>query len=195
MKVVLPLYCFPPIEYLLFLNKAEKVVICTGEHFVKQTYRSRYEIATSNGKLRLSVPISGSKNHRSVYEMELDYRENWQTIHWKSLISAYRHSPFFEHYEGSLKKMIYSGETNLVTFNLAALKFLEKGFKTNFNFTIEKEFKAVYEGYSDLRNYDFSGEMLGETPAYTQPFSDKTGFIPNLSGLDLLFCKGPGSLG
>ena len=195
MKVVLPIFLFPPIEYILLLQSAEKVILCSGEYFQKQTFRNRYEIATSNGKLRLTVPVEGSKNHRKQSEMSIHYRENWPQIHLKTLVSAYKNSPYFEFYEPGLQNLLFSQEQNLVEFSLKALSFLEKGFKHPFSYEISPNYLANYGAdFTDLRNYAFDGSMQVQLPSYFQPFSDRLGFISNLSGLDLLFCEGPNAL-
>lgn len=195
MKVVLPLFLFPPIEYLQLLNSSEKVIICTGEYFQKQSFRNRYEIATSNGKHRLTVPVEGSKNHRNLSEMSIHYRENWPQIHLKTIASAYKNSPFFEYYEPELNKILLCKEPYLVQLSFSALSFLEKGFKTRFKFEINPNYVSNYGAeFTDLRKYAFDGSQTNTLPTYFQPFSDRIGFIPNLSGLDLLFCEGPNSL-
>lgn len=195
MKVVLPIFLFPPLEYLLLLKSAAQVNLCLGEYFQKQTFRNRYEIATANGKLRMTVPVEGSKNHRTMAEMGIHYRENWPQIHLKTISSAYKNSPFYDYYEVALQKILLSNEQNLVQLSLKSLHFLEKGFKTKFKFELQPIYNADYgPEWIDLRNYPFDGSAYPNQPSYFQPFSDRTGFIPNLSGLDLLFCEGPHAL-
>jgi hypothetical protein len=194
MKVILPIYLFPPIEYLQILQKADEVLICAGEYFKKQTYHNRFEIATANGKHRLTVPVEGSKNHRNLSTMQIHYKENWPQIHQKTIASAYKNSPYFDYFESDLKEILFSRYGTLIELSLCSLKFLEKGFKTKFHFTIQKDYIANYSAeWNDLRAYVFDG-TISPPPTYLQPFSDRTGFIPNLSGLDLLFCSGPNSL-
>jgi hypothetical protein len=195
MKVVLPIFLFPPLEYLHVLQSAKQVILCTGEFFQKQTFRNRYEIATANGKLRMTVPVEGSKNHRNMAEIGIHYRENWPQIHLKSIASAYKNSPFYDYYEIGLQKVLLSNQQNLVQLSLNSLAFLEKGLKTNFKFELQPIYQADYgPEWIDLRNYAFNGSAYPNQIPYLQPFSDRTGFIPNLSGLDLLFCEGPNSL-
>ena len=195
MKVVLPIFLFPPIEYLHLLKSAAQVKLCSGEYFQKQTFRNRYEIATANGKLRLTVPVEGSKNHRTMAEMGIHYRENWPQIHLKTIASAYKNSPFYDYYEMGIQKILLAQEQNLVQLSLNSLTFLEKGLKTTFKFELQPNYQADYgPEWIDLRNYAFDGSAYPNQKSYFQPFSDRTGFIPNLSGLDLLFCEGPNSL-
>jgi hypothetical protein len=195
MKVVLPIFLFPPLEYLHVLQSSKQVILCAGEFFQKQTFRNRYEISTANGKLRMTVPVEGSKNHRNMAEIGIHYRENWPQIHLKSIASAYKNSPFYDYYEIGLQKVLLSNEQNLVKLSLNSLAFLEKGLKTTFKFELHSKYQADYgPEWIDLRDYAFDGSAYPNQKPYFQPFSDRTGFIPNLSGLDLLFCEGPNSL-
>ncbi|MBK7667555.1 MAG: WbqC family protein [Sphingobacteriaceae bacterium] len=56
-SVLLPTAYLPPINYFSLLLKNETVFIEEHEHFVKQTYRNRSEILSSNGLLSLSIPL------------------------------------------------------------------------------------------------------------------------------------------
>lgn len=47
---------FGPVQWYQKLNRDECVVE-QHEHFVKQTYRNRCVIATTNGKQTLSIPV------------------------------------------------------------------------------------------------------------------------------------------
>lgn len=38
-----------------------------------------------------------------VRDMRIDYSKRWQHRHWVALVSAYRSSPFFDHYAGELE--------------------------------------------------------------------------------------------
>jgi len=194
MNLVLPSCSFPPIEYIGLASKAEHIVICKGEYFVKQTFRNRYAIATSNGLLRLTIPVSGSKNHKPMHEMEICYKENWPVTHWKSLISAYRNSPYFEYFEADLRKLIFEKESQIGEFNTKSVNFLLASFKAKPEIFETNDYVVKYDGFEDLRNYHFSGQRTNELKSYLQPFGEKNGFIANLSSLDLLFCQGPKGL-
>jgi hypothetical protein len=165
-----------------------------GEYFVKQTLRNRYEICTANGKQRLTIPIAGSKNHRSMDEITISYKENWPLIHWRTIESAYRNSPFFEYYENDFRLLLASKEERLAEFNKRSLSFLEKAFKAKCYYSETKVYVKEYPDSSDLRQPINWKSINKKEKPYLQPFSERNGFIPNLSALDYLFCVGPNGL-
>ncbi|MEG1635859.1 MAG: WbqC family protein, partial [Rikenellaceae bacterium] len=81
-------------------------ILCNGrctielnENYTKQTYRNRCTILSANGAINLTVPIvkiSGEK--MPIKEVKIDYATPWQKLHMRSIMSAYRNSPYFEHY-------------------------------------------------------------------------------------------------
>jgi len=94
----LPLYVFPPIEFVSAMINSEKPVVSIGERFEKQTFRSRFEIAGPNGRQMLSIPLDHKSTHASTSEVIIDQKNNWQVKHWRSIETAYRKAPFFEFY-------------------------------------------------------------------------------------------------
>ena len=56
-QVILSSHYFPCIAYFAHLVKYPDIIIDTGENFLKQSYRNRCIIYTSNGPLALSIPV------------------------------------------------------------------------------------------------------------------------------------------
>lgn len=194
MKTILPIFYLPPISWFAeFLDPDNDVLLEQYEHFPKQTYRSRCSIYGANGKLSLILPIHHN-GKRAMKDLEISYAEDWQKLHWKSIKIAYQSSPYFEYYEEKLKK-IYSSQTNsLVEFNLNALSVILDVLKEEKQFSLTQEYHAVPDG-QDLRGrFSAKKESDYTFPEYYQTFSDKLGFIADLSVLDLLCNLGPESL-
>ncbi|MFW5699856.1 MAG: WbqC family protein, partial [Bacteroidota bacterium] len=98
-KIILPTAYFGNIEYYSLIKQADNVLIEAHEHYIKQTYRNRCEIATANGPLALTVPVKFSNTKKTtIKDVRIDYDTNWQKIHFKAIESAYRKSPFYEHF-------------------------------------------------------------------------------------------------
>ncbi|MFT6138553.1 MAG: hypothetical protein ACJAUJ_001647, partial [Salibacteraceae bacterium] len=55
--VILPSSCFAPILQYALITDKDFHTIETKEHFVKQSYRSRFQILGANGLLNLVVPL------------------------------------------------------------------------------------------------------------------------------------------
>lgn len=194
-KILLPIFYFPPISWFAeFLEETHEVVLEQHEHFPKQTYRNRIEIYGANGKLPLSIPIRHN-GKRAMKDIEISDSENWRSLHWKSIKTAYQSSPYFEFYEQQLQAIFEVQETSLMKFNLEILATFLKIFKIEKKFQLSTEYYKTPEGIKDLRD-DFSAKKpsLKARQEYYQVFSEKYGFLNDLSVLDLLCNLGPESL-
>src|SRR5438552_842424 len=94
---------FPPIEYFQKIIFADKIQIEKHENFVKQTYRNRCHVLGTNGLQILSIPLVNTHEKILIGDKRISNREDWQKLHWRSITSAYRNSPFFIYYEDELK--------------------------------------------------------------------------------------------
>ncbi len=175
------------VAYYQTLLNAEHCMIDTGEHFVKSSPRNRCIIASPQGELRLSIPLEKGKNHkRNMFDTTICYEHNWQAIHWKSLCSCYRKSPYFEYYEDKLAPLIMTKEIFLVDFNLKLQNSILTWLKIDKQILISKEYQSTI-----LKTFDFRTQKLpANTLKYRQLFEDKIGFLPDVSVLDLLFNQG-----
>ncbi|MBP7173672.1 MAG: WbqC family protein [Cloacibacterium sp.] len=192
--VLLPIFYLPPISWFSIFNREENTVALEQyEHFPKQTYRNRTHIYGANGKLALIVPIHHN-GKRELKDIEISYAERWQQLHWKSIKIAYQSSPYFEFYEDRLFK-IYSEPTRfLMDFNLKSIQVIQEILKSEKNFALTSEYLKAPEA-KDYRNvFSAKKEHLGEQKVYYQTFSDKMGFIKDLSIIDLICNIGPESL-
>ena len=194
-SLLIEAHFLPSIEYFCALAPCEKVILEKHENYVKQTYRNRCYILTSQGMERLSVPLTAKHNKVPVAAVQIDYSYRWQTNFWRTLKSAYAKSPFFQHYADDLHNELFSGERFLFDFNQRLLSLCLKWLSSDL--TISES--AAYDeeasgGILDLRNAisvknDFSKRSFYRPHAYQQVFGSK--FVPNLSVVDLIFCTGP----
>ncbi|PCH69462.1 MAG: hypothetical protein COC01_01560 [Bacteroidetes bacterium] len=190
---LLPACYLPPIEYFAYLLKFDKVFFEYHEHFVKQTCRNRCSIYGANGKLNLVVPIQHTGERMKMKDVKISHTENWKKLHWKSLKAAYRSSPFFEFYEDNFQALYEQKFEFLVDLNEAVQNTVLKILGLEINTEKTTSYQKEHPETLDLRNC-FSKNMPPYTnhfPSYTQVFTDKYDFLPNLCIVDLLFNKGP----
>ncbi len=89
---------FAPIQWYQKLYRSEISLIEQHDHFVKQTYRNRCIIATTQGTQALTVPIERTDGEKcAMKDMRISDHGNWRHLHWNALLSAYGESPFFEY--------------------------------------------------------------------------------------------------
>ena len=194
MKVLLPLFYLPPISWFsVFLQHDAEVTLEQFENFPKQTYRNRTVIYGANGTLALIIPVLHN-GKKTISEIEVSQRENWQKLHWKSIKNAYQSSPYFEFYEDQLAQIFTFETQSLFQFNLNALQIIQKILKTEKAYSLNEEFTKT-PAEVDFRNkFSAKKESEFEMEEYYQTFSDKLGFEKDISILDLICNKGPESL-
>ena len=194
MKVLLPLFYLPPISWFsVFLQQDAEVTLEQFENFPKQTYRNRTVIYGANGRLALIIPILHN-GKKTINEIEVSQRENWQKLHWKSIKNAYQSSPYFEFYEDQLAQIFTFETQSLCQFNFNALQIIQKILKTEKAYSLNEEFTKT-PAEVDFRNkFSAKKESEFEMEEYYQTFSDKLGFEKDISILDLICNKGPESL-
>lgn len=194
MKILLPIFYLPPVSWFsVFLHHDSEVVFEQYENFPKQTYRNRANIYGANGKLSLIIPIHHN-GKRAMKDIEISYSENWQHLHWKSIKNAYQSSPYFEFYEDHLKQIFDSEEKSLIKFNLRALEIILKLLKTEKAYSLNDEYARNPAEINYREKFSAKQPSEFEMDEYYQTFSDKLGFLADLSILDLLCNKGPESL-
>ena len=190
--MIFPAFYFGPISYFAELIRAEKFWLEAYEHFPKQTYRNRCYIQGANGKLRLAIPTRHD-GARILKEILVSDDYNWQKEHFKSLVSAYKSSPYFEFYEDDLAAVFESKEKYLLDLNLKTIEFISSKLKLDLKLNLTENYETV-SGELDFRNrFNAKEEPKGEFPEYFQVFDEKFDFMPDLSILDLLFNQGPKS--
>jgi hypothetical protein len=121
---------FPPAEYFSLINSAVTVIIEQEENYIKQTYRNRCRILSSNGILILSVPVmKGSSIKTRVKDVTIDYSKRWQQVHLRALVSAYNRSPYFQFYFDDIEKIISGNYEFLTDLNMKLTELILKMLK------------------------------------------------------------------
>ena len=117
MKALLSSTYFGPIQWYQKLNRYDECLIERHESFIKQTYRNRMLIPTTNGPLSLTIPT----NHDislSMKDIRISDHATWRHVHWNALLSAYGESPFFEYYQDDIRPFYEKKYEFLFDFNM-----------------------------------------------------------------------------
>jgi hypothetical protein len=180
----------PPVSYIEECISSGKIILEMHEHYIKQSYRNRTNIYGANGLLPLIIPV----DHQNLFQVpikdvRISYVNPWQKIHWRSITSAYRNSPYFEFFEDEFINFYEKKYETLFEFNLLLLEKIFSLLKAN----VRVEFTSIYErqptASEDLRNH-FHPDKRKDIDPYRQVFSERMGFLNDLSFIDKLFNRG-----
>lgn len=195
MHVISSLLPFPPIAWWACTIDATTITLDMAEHYEKMSYRNKYRISGANNPIQLSIPlIKGRDQRSSMKDVQLFNEGRWQVQHWRTLVSVYKQTPYWEYYEQSLQALFDTTYNTLTDFNKAALNWTLTQLKLKTKIEETYSFMAHYPAeVADLRGMKPGKEQEanGKFPHYYQIFEDRIGFLPNLSILDLLFSEGP----
>ena len=198
MKLVSECHYFPSSIFYIALNGVSHIIFDQYDGFRKMSFRNRTLLAGSNGTIILSVPLEKGRNQKKpMKDIRISNRDKWQLKHWKTITSCYNRSPWFEFYSDELatlygRPFIFLLDWNLICFEWSIQKLglkLEPSLSTNYH----KSY--LPDEYTDWRDKVLPKNYLDFRPIrYRQVFEERTGFLPNLSILDLLFCEGKNAL-
>ncbi len=186
---ILPSSYLPAISYFTAIAAGD-CTIDIGEHYIKRSSRNRTRIMTAQGVMELSIPIKKANRPRSaMHSIEIDYSKRWQHQHWMAILSAYKSSPFFDHYAPYFEPL-YKREYRLLTeFNHELITLILKLLRLPLP-KISSDYITPNESDQDLRPKG-AIEQIPSAEPYMQVFFDRHPHEANLSILDLLFCEGP----
>ena len=174
------LHCIGNISYWHSILRQESDFIYTNHTFQKQSFLSQFEIMTSNGRLKLSIPTQKTSRKGLFDKVLIDYSSNWQIEMWRSIQNAYSKSPFFLYYGYKIEEIILKKHITLIDFNWQMFNVISSCIHSPHDMKLDQEEVAIYNQNS-LKNLS----------SYPQVFDDRWDFETNLSIIDLLFNLGP----
>jgi WbqC-like protein family len=162
--------------------EAGEIIIDAGEHYQKNSLRNRCYLASSQGKILLSVPLTKGKNQQMpIREVRIAYEFDWVKQHLRTIETNYKRAPYYPYYIHEIERILKSRHTWLIDLNWEIILFVCNAFKWSPAMAYSLEFNK--DKKKDTK--------LFHSIPYPQLFENKFPFIPDLSILDLLFCMGP----
>ena len=169
------------------------------ESYRKQTWRNRCCILAGDGVQMLQVPVVHA-GFMQISDIQVDWSTPWLVRSQRALDAAYYTSAYYEYYRDELFEIMDRRAALLWDWNLSLIRFLLD--KTGIACTLVTTDSFEVPGtVPDDYRYDIHPKRpntvlrdLGLEKPYYQVFSDRFGFTPGLSALDLLFNEGPDAL-
>lgn len=198
MKAILSSTYFGPVQWYQKLNRYDECLIERHESFIKQTYRNRMVIATTNGPLALTIPTTHGDS-MAMKDIRISDHANWRHVHWNALLSAYGESPFFPYYQDDIRPFYEKKYEFLFDFNMETMEKMIELLDIRPKVSVTDEYVSIQHSTFNTPISDFREAIRPKhplpdpefTPArYYQVYEQKHGFLPNMSILDLLFNEG-----
>nr|HMQ75986.1 WbqC family protein [Flavobacteriales bacterium] len=158
MVPVLPAFYFGSVEHYRLLARHPHVIIDTGEHYERQSYRTRTRIVGPNGVQDLTVPIARRSGEKMpMRDIRPSYAETWPQQQVHAIRSAYGNTPWFIHYIDALEGVILQRHERLIDLDLATMRLAMKWL----GLTTEVE---VREAYVEVASEEWRKGSEGATP-------------------------------
>ena len=196
-STLIELHYLPSIQYFSKLLAYGRITIEQHENYQKGSYRNRCHLAGANGLQIMSIPLEKGKHQKlPIREVRIAYAQPWHKQHWRTIRSAYANAPFFPYYSEPIQALYEQRPELLFDFNRQLFELIcsqlglqvqisySTGYREQTDATVE-DLREMISPKRDRPDPDF------RPVPYPQVFTEKHGFLPNLSILDLLFCTGP----
>jgi hypothetical protein len=186
-RILFPPYYLPPTAIVLAAFPFDEIGINCNEKWQKKSCRNHSNIAGPNGLQTLTIPLEKGRRAGLTRDIKISYSQSWQRVHLGALLAAYNSSPFFPYFKDDLFALYYKRPVFLLDFNLELIQFLFE------RLGISGKLKVIdkpEELPSPSLESD-SDELNHPIPApYPQVFSQRHGFLPNVSIIDLIANQG-----
>jgi hypothetical protein len=196
MNLIIDLQYFPSIILYKISSKYSNIIFEQYEFYQKMSFRNRCQIAGAQGSIDLSIPLVKGRDQKTVMkDVKIANTYSWQDQHWKTILTCYSRSPWFEYYRDELEVLYRKPFVFLKDWDLACFEWTCRVLALPVQVMFTDAWRSQYEGNTlDLRGKlvpkSIQDTDLGAPVIYRQVFEEINGFIPNLSILDLLFCEG-----
>ena len=193
--------------------RADLFVLLDDVQFSKGDFQNRNRVKGAGGAQWLTAPVVHKFPQRINEVLVAD--NNWQAKHWKTLRSCYARAAHFETFAPLFEDFYRRSWAKLADLNVAAIELIARALGVERKWVLASDIKvsgqkselvldicktlgasAYYSGrvggtYLNKDEFGRAGiEIVVQNfdhPVYEQLFMKESGFVPNLSALDLLF--------
>ena len=194
--VLLSACYFGSVEHYALIARSNQLVFDTGEHYQRQSYRTRTSIIGPNGLQELNVSIARRSGEKMpMHTVGLSYAEPWNRQHVQAIRTAYGQTPWYIHYIDEIEAVLMPKYDRLIDLDLATMRMALGWLGITTPIEVRGEHVGDAGGMIDLRHSFHPKKTLPPEvpaiPAYPQVFADRHGFVERLSILDLVMNTGP----
>ncbi len=193
--IIVETQCFPPISLFSRLKNDPELCIEAHENYQKRSYRNRICLASAQGVEMISIPLAKGKNEQQrITETQISYDTDWVNQISKVLKTNYGSAPFYEFYINEIMGILTARPKYLYDLNQSILNWLIDTLGMDVTVSQTESYVKEIHDAVDMRNKirpQNRKTTSKDVVSYVQVHQEKTGFIPELSIIDMLFCCGP----
>ena len=185
----------PSISWFNAVSRHTEIWLDVSSHYEKGSYRNRTLILAANGVQRLSVPLEHGRGQKiRSKDLRISYAENWQKNHWQAICSSYKRSPFFDYFADMLEPFYARQYPFMIDLQTGLISSLSRMMRLPLDIRLTEQYIEPHDPQVvDLRNMvhpQHTNPFELHWLPYTQVFSDRSTFIPDLSIIDVIFNRG-----
>lgn len=135
--------------YFDMIAAVDEFILYDDVQYTKRDWRNRNLIKTADGLKWLTVPVKvKGKYHQTIRDTEIDDNK-WVDLHWKTLQSNYRRSPYFKEISSTLEPILCNVlYTHLSHLNQALIEWVCQYLSIPTKITISSDY-ILCEGKSE----------------------------------------------
>ena len=178
------------VRYYAAMLAARHTVVDASEHGLMRRWALNHcRICGANGVQQLVVPIDKTDyNARTpMRDVVISNHGNWRHLHWGALFSSYGKSPFFDYVADDLERVIRGNQRYLIDLNAELQQVVIDFLDLPISWSVADVQPS--DEIMDLRGKVGENKPLSidmhDVPYY-QLWASRTGFLPDLSIMDML---------
>lgn len=181
------------VRYYASMLAANETTVDASETGITHAWMHNHcRICGANGVQQLVVPIDKSdyNAHTPMRDVVISNHGNWRHLHWGALFSSYGKTPFFDYIADDLERVIKGNQHYLIDLNAELQTLVIDFLDLPISWNIAND--APHCDMMDLRGKVGDKRIVPTVPLslhdvpYYQQWADRTGFIPDLSIIDML---------
>ena len=158
MNLIIDLQYFSSVISFKNLSKFSNIVFDQYEYYQKMSFRSRCRIVGAEGMIDLSVPLLKGRDQKTIMkDVRISGLQPWQARHWKTIVSCYNRSPWFEFYRDELEELYKKSFVYLLDWNLACFEWALGVLKMTVPVSLSEGYRKEYDGKEWV---DWRGKIL-----------------------------------
>lgn len=181
------------VRYYAAMLAARETAVDASEAALTHAWMLNHcRICGANGVQQLVVPIDKTNfnAHSRMQDVVISNHGNWRHLHWGALFSSYGKTPFFDYIADDLERVIKGNQRYLIDLNAELQALVIDFLDLHISWSVADKMPHcdmidLRGKVGDKRTVPTEPLALHDVPYY-QLWASRTGFLPDLSIIDML---------